>query len=75
MDYEYKTELPFEIIKIIFQYFISNKLPKLYEMTENKLIEHIIEIRNLCDYFNIQIYIDYFNTITNNNDFNEIFDI
>ena len=63
MTYTYETQLSKKALTIFYDYVVNNKIPRLYELIENRLIYEVMELQNLCDYLNIQVYVDYFNII------------
>lgn len=72
-EFAYQINMDASKLQIFFNYLIRNKLPKLYELIENRLVENIMMLKNLCDYFNIRIYLDYFNMIIEHECFPKLF--
>lgn len=72
-DTTYFVDIDIDKLKIFFEFVIQNKIPRLYEIIENKLIENMLELKNLCDYFNIQIYLEYFDFIIGTYNFEKLF--
>ena len=70
----FRCNLDFNKVKKFFcDYMYMNRIPKLCELVENRLVENIGELYYLCDYFNIQIYLDYFKIIISHESFQDLF--
>ena len=69
----YETNLTGDQMKLFLSYLIKCDIPTLSDLIENQLIEVIYDITGICNYFNISIYVDYFNQITNNILFGQLF--
>jgi hypothetical protein len=53
---EFTIDISLRALKHFFIWIYKNKLPKLYELIEDDIIQYIDELYTLCDYFNIQVY-------------------
>jgi hypothetical protein len=72
-DSDIKMDIDLATIQFIVEIIVLERIPQLIDLIQTNQIENISFITMFCDYFDLDIYKDYFNAIINHTSFDKLF--